>query len=77
MSLVTFASSTHADFPIASDFQTASPNVVTQINNITCAGSTSSAMALWEGYDQLVGLNQPNALNVILFFTDGNPQASM
>lgn len=71
--LVTFATSTHADFPIANNFQTASPNVVTKIGNITCAGSTSSAMALWYGYDQLVGLNQPNALNVLLFFTDGKP----
>ena len=71
--LVTFASSTHADFPIANNFQTASPSVVTQIGNIQCAGSTSSAMGLWYGYDQLVGLNQPNALNVILFFTDGKP----
>jgi Flp pilus assembly protein TadG len=71
--LVTFASSTHADFPIANDFQTAGTNVPTLINNIVCEGSTSSAMALWYGYDQLVGLNQPAALNVILFFTDGKP----
>jgi Flp pilus assembly protein TadG len=71
--LVTFGSSTHADFPIASNFQTASTNVPTLINNIVCQASTSSAMALWYGYDQLVGLNQPAALNVILFFTDGKP----
>jgi hypothetical protein len=71
--LVTFASSTHADFPIASDFQTASTNVPTLINNIVCEGSTSSAMGLWYGYDQLVGLNEPAALNVLLFFTDGKP----
>jgi hypothetical protein len=73
ISLVTFASSTHVDFPIATNFQTASPNVDTLIGDITCAGSTSSAMGLWEGYDQLVGLNEPAALNVILFFTDGKP----
>ncbi len=30
-------------------------------------------MGLWEGYDELVGLNQTAALNVILFFTDGKP----
>lgn len=72
--LVTFASTTHADFPIASNFQTASPSVPTLINDILpCNGSTSSAMALWYGYDQLVGLNEPGALNVILFFTDGKP----
>ena len=71
--LVTFASSTHVDFPIASNFQTATTNVPTLINNIVCQGSTSAAMALWYGYDQLVGLNQSAALNVILFFTDGKP----
>ena len=71
--LVTFASSTNADFPIASNFQTANPSVPTLIDDITCQGSTSSAMALWYGYDQLVGLNEPGALNVLLFFTDGKP----
>jgi Flp pilus assembly protein TadG len=73
IALVTFATSTHADFPIANNFQTASPNVITLINNMVCEQSTSSAMALWYGYDQLVGLNQPAALNIILFFTDGKP----
>jgi Flp pilus assembly protein TadG len=71
--LVTFASTTSLDFSIATNFQTAGTNVPTLINNIICQGSTSSAMALWYGYDQLVGLNQPAALNVILFFTDGKP----
>jgi hypothetical protein len=78
--LVTFASSTNADFPIANNFLAASSTlpapaqtVPQLLGNISCLGSTSSAMALWTGYDQLVGLNQPNALNVILFFTDGIP----
>jgi hypothetical protein len=71
---VTFAATTHVDFPIASNFLTATPSVPTLIDDILpCAGSTSSAMALWYGYDQLVGLNEPGALNVILFFTDGKP----
>jgi hypothetical protein len=47
--------------------------VPTIIGNIVCAGSTSSAKALWEAYSQLVTLNQTGALNVILFFTDGQP----
>ena len=34
--LVTFAFSTDVSFPIANTFQTASPNVKTLINNITC-----------------------------------------
>jgi hypothetical protein len=80
LGLVTFAASVHADFPIADNFIAASPTLpapaktVPQIiSAMDCASSTSSAMALWYGYDQLVKLNQPAALNVILFFTDGKP----
>ena len=71
--LITFASTALVKFPIANTFACASPTVKTLINSIACAGSTSSAMALWKGYDQLVSLNQPGALNVLLFFTDGQP----
>jgi hypothetical protein len=71
--LVTFASSTFVNFPISDTFQTANPNIASIIGNISCAGSTSTAMGLWSGYDQLVSLNQPGALNVILLFTDGQP----
>lgn len=71
--LITFASSSWSDFPLANNFISASPNVPTIIGNINCAGSTSSAQALWQGYSQLVTLNQTGALNVILFFTDGQP----
>jgi len=40
---------------------------------ISCDGSTSTAYALWAGYQQLIALNEPTALNVLLLFTDGNP----
>lgn len=73
MSLVTFASSSRADFPIANNFQTASPSVPTILGELTCNGGTGSAMGLYNGYQQLVALNEPNALNVVLFFTDGQP----
>lgn len=75
--LVTFASSTYVNFPLGNTFDTASPNITTMINGISCAGSTSSAMGLWTGYDQLVQLNEPGALNVILFFTDGQPTGAV
>ncbi len=71
--LITFATSSWIDFPIGNTFQSASPNVSSIINSVTCSGATSSAQALWQGYTQLAQLNQPNALNVILFFTDGQP----
>ena len=71
--LVTFATSTYVNFPISSAFQTANPNIATVLAHVTCAGSTSSAQALWTGYQQIIGLDQPNAVNIILFFTDGEP----
>jgi Flp pilus assembly protein TadG len=76
LSLVTFASSTNADFPIASNFKSATPNNIPGLlNAITCAGGTSSAQGLWYGYNQLLNQGNPGALNVILFFTDGLPSA--
>jgi hypothetical protein len=73
LGLVTFATSTYVNFPIANNFQVAKPNVATMLSKMQCAGSTSTAQALWTGYQQLVGLNEPEARNVLLFFTDGQP----
>jgi Flp pilus assembly protein TadG len=73
--LVTFATSSRDDFQAASTFHSASPNVVDTIASVTCTGGTNSAQGLWQGYSQLVTLNQAGALNVILFFTDGQPTA--
>jgi hypothetical protein len=42
---------------------------------VVCVGATSSAQALWQGYQELVRLNQNGALNAIVFFTDGLPTA--
>jgi Flp pilus assembly protein TadG len=49
------------------------PTLINAINQTTSSGNTSSAMALWVAYQQLANLNQPGALNVIVFFTDGLP----
>ena len=73
LTLVTFATSSMPDFPIANNFQTASPSVPTILNSIDCQGGTNTAQGLWQGYQQLVTLNQPNALNVLILFTDGYP----
>ncbi len=71
--LVTFASSTYVNFPISTTFQTADPNIDDMLSGIQCAGSTSSAQALWAGYQQLIALDEPDAFNAIVFFTDGDP----
>ena len=73
--LVTFASTTYLNFPPATTFASASPDVVTMLGNIACSGSTSTANGLWMGYQQLIALNETSALNVILLFTDGDPTA--
>jgi hypothetical protein len=73
--LVTFATSSRPDFPIANDFLSASPSVPSILNSLTCTGDTNTSQGLWEGYSQLVGLNQPSALNILLLFTDGYPTA--
>jgi VWA domain-containing protein len=73
LGLVTFATSTYVNFPVANNFQTAQPNVAAILSNVKCTGSTSSAQALWTGYQQLIALKKPRSHNVILFFTDGQP----
>jgi hypothetical protein len=38
---------------------------------LQCLGNTGSAEALWLAYQQIIALNQPGSLNLIVFFTDG------
>jgi Flp pilus assembly protein TadG len=72
LGLITFATSSLVDRPISSTFKAP---VETILNNVVCDGATSSAQALWQGYRELVRLNQNGALNAIVFFTDGRPTA--
>jgi Flp pilus assembly protein TadG len=73
--LITFATSSREDFPLATNFKTAPTPVATIINSVTCNGWTNSAQGLWTGYQALAAVNEPASLNVILFFTDGDPTA--
>lgn len=71
--LLTFASGYRIDSPLTTNFLTGSPTMTSVINSINCTGATNSATALSQAYAALATLNQPTALNVILFFTDGQP----
>lgn len=71
--LLTFATGYRIDSPLSTNFLSGSPTLTTIISNITCTGATNSATALSQAYAALATLNQPAALNVILFFTDGQP----
>jgi Mg-chelatase subunit ChlD len=72
MGLITFATSSKVDQPMATTFKT---SVEGTLNSVTCVGATSTAQAIWQGYDQLVALNQAGALNALVLFTDGLPTA--
>lgn len=71
--LVTFATSSIVARAPSQTFKSA---MTSTINSMACAGYTNSASGIWMGYQQLATLDQPAALNVILFFTDGEPTAT-
>lgn len=72
--LVTFGTSYRLDFAPDFDFRSrAVGNMLTMIDNIRCIGGTNSAAAYWTAWQQIQAINEPNTLNVILFFTDGQP----
>lgn len=75
LGLVTFGTTYRSDFDPATDFQSrgGGGDMVTMVNNIACVGGTNAAAAYWAAYQKLVAINEPGALNVILFFTDGQP----
>jgi len=76
MGLVTFATSLYTDFPMGSNFRSGALSVPGEIATINCDGGTNMPGGLWRGYEQLTSLRQPDALNVILLFTDGQPTAA-
>lgn len=73
--LITYGGSSRVDYAPSFNFKTDSPSPITLIAALACNGATGSAQALWQGYQELVTINEPGALNVILYFTDGQPNA--
>ncbi len=70
MGLTTFGTYYNVDFAPAYDFQT---TMTSKLGNLACSGFTNAAGAFWTAYKVLKALGDLNALNVILFFTDGQP----
>lgn len=70
MGLVTFGTYYNVDFPFNYDFQT---SLSTKLASLSCIGWTNAGAAYWKGYRALKALGDLNALNVVLFFTDGQP----
>ncbi|HLG95484.1 MAG TPA: TadE/TadG family protein [Bryobacteraceae bacterium] len=70
LGMVTFGTSYHYDFAFNTTFKS---TMTTDLSNLVCSGFTNAAAGFSYGFNQLVGLGDQNALNVIVFFTDGEP----
>lgn len=73
--IVTFSGNWLVDYTPSLYFKSGTPTAASVISAVQFAGNTNTAAGLWKGYQQLVTLNQPGALNTIVFFTDGRPTA--
>jgi Flp pilus assembly protein TadG len=73
MALIGYSSGYRTGFAPSKTFKTSSPTLDSVIAGITCTGGTSAAMAISEAYNHILAINEPGALNLILFFTDGVP----
>jgi len=74
--MVTYGTDSNIDFALQNppgDFQTGAGGIPSLAANINCDGGTGTTSALWRGYQELVRINEPGALNVIVLMTDGQP----
>ncbi len=73
LGLVTYQTGANVDFAPSLTFKA---GLTAKLNSLQCAGDTSTAQGLSLAYDQIVNtIKQPGALNVIVLFTDGQPNA--
>jgi hypothetical protein len=72
---VTFGSSVYLAYPPSREFKTPGSLITTAIDAIDCSGGTNTSDSYMTAYNQLVAINEPLALNMIVFFTDGLPTA--
>jgi len=75
LGLVTFGAAAYLAYPPSLNFKDPSNTLSSKINQITCGGWTNTAYSYYSAYQQLVTINEPLALNMIVFFTDGVPTA--
>ena len=70
--LVTFGTSYNYDFALNTTFKS---TLTTELSNLNCTGFTNAAAGLTTGVNALLAntTNNQFALNVIVFFTDGEP----
>ncbi len=74
--LVTFGTGANVDRPLGTGFKNSSIMMNLIFNQIVPNSAyTNSSQGMWLAYSELMRVNDPNALNAIVFFTDGQPSA--
>lgn len=74
--LLTYGGDFRIDFAMQStpgNFLSGTGSIPNLISQISCTGATNTAQALWQAYGELKRINEAGSLNVILLFTDGQP----
>lgn len=76
LGFIAYGSGTVVGFAPSMNFKSGgSASMTSRLTSMACAGGTSTAMALWEGYQMIQAIDEPGALNLIVHFTDGWPNA--
>jgi Mg-chelatase subunit ChlD len=71
--LITFMESYNVDYSPTLNFKSNTPSLDTTLSKLKCGGDTGTAQAIDRAHDQIKQINQPGALNLIVLFTDGQP----
>ncbi|MCX6587512.1 MAG: VWA domain-containing protein [Acidobacteria bacterium] len=73
LGLISFGTNISVDYPPTTDFKNTASPISAAINSIACTQMTNASDGYSAAYQQLVNINQPLALNMIVLFTDGYP----
>jgi Mg-chelatase subunit ChlD len=72
LGMITFSTTAAVNYAPTLYFKSGTTTLNSTVSNLVCVGSTSSAQGLALAYQEIkTVINQPGALNVIVFFTDG------
>lgn len=76
LGLVTFGTGAHVDYPLGTGFKTgdAVKNIILN-QQVPSSAYTNYSTGLWLAYAELLRVADGDALNAIVFFTDGQPSA--
>lgn len=73
LGLITFMGNAAVNYPSTLYFKSQTPSMTTVLGQLNCGGNTGSAAAISLAHQQVLSAQEPGALNLIVFFTDGVP----